>query len=207
MNQKIALLLMAAGSSSRLGQSKQLVQIIDQKVPQSLLRRQVTIMNRVCLSVKTTSFCVLGFQSDKLRDHLTGFMPAKNLTLIDNVNWREGLSGSIAKGVSALGNDIDAVLIFLVDQWQLTAEDLISLITQWQKQPENIHIASKGTSLSPPVIFPRIFFNELMALYGDNGAKEVVQNNNQFVNLKEMPLAFIDLDTLEHLKVLNKKNK
>lgn len=203
--QKIALLLMAAGSSSRLGQPKQLVEITEiQKLPQSLLRRQVTLMNNVCLSHNAKAFCVLGFQREKLTEHLVSFPAAQQLTLIDNANWSQGLSGSIAKGVSEFGSDISAVLIFLVDQWQLTAENLITLISNWQQQPENIHIASDGNSTSPPVIFPRAFFKELMELAGDYGAKKVIKNNRQQVMLTEMPSAFADLDTPEQLKDLNK---
>jgi len=203
-DQKIALLLMAAGSSSRLGQPKQLVEITEiQEQPQSLLRRQVALMKSVCLSTNAKAFCVLGFQSEKLIAHLASFPPAQHLTLIDNVNWSQGLSGSIAKGVCALGNDVSAVLIFLVDQWQLTAENLTGLISEWQQQPENIHIASDDSRTSPPVIFPKAFFNELMELCGDSGAKKVIKNNIKHVNLKKMPSAFADLDTPEQLKELS----
>jgi molybdenum cofactor cytidylyltransferase len=205
-HKKIALLLMAAGSSSRLGQPKQLVVISEkQQPPQSLLRRQVSIMNSVCLSNNAKAFCVLGFQSEQIMKNLVGFPSAKNLTLINNDNWSQGLSGSIAKGVSELDNDIDAVLIFLVDQWQLTVDHLTSLISDWQEQPEKIHTAGDGNHLSPPVIFPRSFFKQLVVLSGDKGAKDVLKNNREYVNIKKIPLAFTDLDTPEQLQELNRK--
>lgn len=203
--QKIALLLMAAGSSSRLGQPKQLIEIAEaQQQPQSFLQRQVSLMNSICLSTNAKAYCVLGCQSEKLIAHLANFPPAQHLTLIDNANWSQGLSGSIAKGVSALSQDVSAVLIFLVDQWQLTTEHLTKLICQWQQQPENIYIACNDNSISPPVIFPRAFFKELMKLAGDDGAKKIIKNNMNQVNLSEMPSAFVDLDTPEQLNNLNK---
>lgn len=206
-HKKIALLLMAAGSSSRLGQPKQLVIIAEKKQPpQSLLRRQVSMMNSICLSDNAKAFCVIGFQREQLIKNLVGFPSAKNLTLINNNNWSQGLSSSIAKGVSELDNDIDAALIFLVDQWQLTVDNLTSLISDWRKNPDKIHIAGDGNHLSPPVIFPRSFFKELIVLSGDEGAKKVLKNNNEYVNIKNMPLAFIDLDTPEQLQELNSKN-
>jgi molybdenum cofactor cytidylyltransferase len=202
---KIALLLMAAGSSSRLGQPKQLIELTQaQQQPQSFLRRQVSLMNNICLSTNAKSYCVLGFQSEKFITHLANFPPAKDLTLIDNANWSQGLSSSIAKGVSALSNDVSAVLIFLVDQWQLTTENLSTLVCKWQQQPENIHIASADKRISPPVIFPRLYFNELTNLMGDDGAKKVIKNNMSQVVLSEMATAFVDLDTPEQLKLLNK---
>ena len=206
-HEKIALLLMAAGSSSRLGQSKQLVAISEKEQPtQSLLRRQVSIMNSICLTNNAKAFCVLGFKPEQLIKNLVDFPSAQNLTLIKNNNWSKGLSSSIAKGVSELDNDIDAVLIFLVDQWQLTVNDLTSLINEWRKYPEKIHIAGDGDHLSPPVIFPRYFFKELIVLSGDEGAKKVLKKNREYVNIKKMPLAFIDLDTPEQLQELNSKN-
>jgi len=206
--QKIALLLMAAGSSSRLGQPKQLVEISEvNHSPQSLLRRQITLMNDICLSTNAKAYCVLGFQSKKLISHLANFPAAKHLTLVDNSNWSKGLSYSIAKGVSAFGSDISAVVIFLVDQWQITADNLTSLIREWQQQPEKIHIASHNHRISPPVIFPKAFFKELIKLTGDDGAKKVIKSNMKQVSLNEMASAFVDLDIPEQLKYLNENNQ
>jgi molybdenum cofactor cytidylyltransferase len=203
--QKVALLLMAAGSSSRLGQPKQLVEMLNTNGKrQSLLKRQVSLMNDICLSNNAKAFCVLGFNSELMINHLANFSSAEQLTIIDNENWLQGLSSSIATGVSALGNDVGAVLIFLVDQWQLIAEDLISLMDSWKQRPEEIQIASEHHSISPPVIFPRSYFKELTQLSGDFGAKKVIKQNMKQVRLNEMPSAFFDLDTPEQLKELFK---
>lgn len=197
---KIALLLMAGGSSSRLGQPKQLVEISTDNNPAcSLLHRQVAMMDNICSSNNAKAYCVLGFDSNAMTSHLANCASAQNLTIIDNVHWPKGLSSSIAKGVSLVANDVSAVLVFLVDQWQLSTENLTQLITQWQKQPELIHIARLDECFSPPVIFPRRFFKELIALEGDDGAKKVIKDNIKQVNPMEMPNAFADLDTQEQL--------
>lgn len=204
---RIAVLLMAAGSSSRLGQPKQLVELIKKdKTKQSLLRRQIALMEEISADKNTQLFCVLGYEYTKMKAHLADFYPARHLTLINNMDWSQGLSNSISKGVSSLNEDIDAVLIFLVDQWQLTADILNHFINQWLQQPQLIHIASDDKSTSPPVIFPRAFFEELIALKGDAGAKKVIKNNKQKVCLVEMPSAFADLDTPEQLKELYELN-
>jgi len=198
--QKIALLLMAAGSSSRLGQPKQLVEITEtQKLPRSLLHRQVTMMDNICSSTNAKAYCVLGFESETMITHIGNCTSAQHLTLIDNADWSQGLSSSIAKGVNSLGCDVSAVLVFLVDQWQLSFEDLTTLIEQWKKHPECIHVASLNDSFSPPVIFPRRFFKELVELNGDEGAKKVIRDNIKHVKTIEMPAAFVDLDTPEQL--------
>ena len=200
---KIALLLMAAGSSSRLGQPKQLVEITQaENSTDSLLHRQVTLMANICSFVNAKAYCVIGFESETMNEHLASCVAAQHLTLIDNESWSQGLSTSIAKGVSSLSSDVSAVLVFLVDQWKLSSKNVTRLITQWQKQPEYIHIASDGNNFGPPVIFPRRFFTELMALSGDDGAKKIIKENSKQVKSIEMPAAFVDLDTPEQLNTL-----
>lgn len=201
--QKIALLLMAAGSSSRLGQPKQLVKLTTTKRPaKSLLHRQVMLMTGLGDTFNTKAYCVFGFQREVMTKHLATCSLAGNLTLINSTYWQQGLSSSIAKGVDSLADDISAVLIFLVDQWQLTTVHLASLITQWLQAPEKIVIASQAELLSPPVIFPRRYFDELKLLSGDEGAKRVIKENIAQVKRFDMPEAFIDLDTPEQLSAL-----
>lgn len=196
---------MAAGSSSRLGQPKQLIKITKQgKHPQSLLHRQIMLMDNMCLAFNAKAYCVLGFQSKIMTEHLTSCSTVQPFTLIDHDNWQQGLSSSIAKGVSVLIDEKDqnfsAVLIFFVDQWQLTVEHLTKLIAQWQQAPERIHLACCGEHFSPPAIFPQNFFTELKTLSGDDGAKIVIKNNSRQVNSITMPSAFVDLDTPEQLE-------
>ena len=204
---KIAILLMAAGSSSRLGQAKQLVELLNgEKNSQSLLHRQVELITQVALSINAQAYCVLGFESRAMKAHLATCKAAKQVTLIDNEYWQHGLSSSIAKGVSALNTSIEAVVILLVDQWQLSAEQIINLVQQWQKQPEKIYAAHHDGHLSPPVIFPRTYFTQLMTLSGDSGAKKVLKENKEQVIRITMPSAFIDLDTPEQLQALQKQH-
>ncbi len=208
---KIALLLMAAGSSSRLGQPKQLVEINTtigdeyQEKTQSLLTRQISLAAGMSAKFNTKCYCVLGYQSAVMTKHLASHPEARNLKIIQSDHWSKGLSSSIASGIVELDNDVSAVLIFLVDQWQLTVENLQTLIGQWRKAPEKIHMVSDGESYAPPAIFPHKYFKELMALSGDEGAKKVIKDNWSQVKSVFMPAAFADVDTPEQLS--NIKNK
>ena len=205
--QQLAILLMAAGCSSRLGQPKQLIEITEKnQLPQSLLHRQIAMIDAICSTHNAEAYCVLGFQYEKLATHLVNFKPADNVRLVNNVNWSTGLSSSIAKGVSSLDNDVDAVLVFMVDQWRLTIEDLTRLITSWKQQPNKIHIASNGRQFSPPVIFPKDYFNELTLLSGNSGAKPVIKQHIKHVSLVDIHNAFTDLDTPKQLQELIKYN-
>jgi len=207
----IALLLVAAGTSSRLGQPKQLVEIsTSAQQHQSLLQRQIALMNSVGTALNTKNYCVLGYQYEQMHQHLANTKQynqvTNKVTLIHHENFAQGLSTSIAKGVTSLANDIDAVAIFLVDQWQLSPAQLQTLIQLWQKHPKNICIASDRNVYGPPVIFPRAYFNELMTLQGDEGAKPLIKIYRDKVLNVDMPSAFIDLDTQDQLEQLKKHN-
>lgn len=200
----LAVLLMAAGKSERLGQAKQLVKLKGK----SLLQRQVELMLLFQRENLVSTHLVIGFQQDKMTAELANKQLLTHVNVIEAQNWQQGLSSSIAAGVTHISQidqtntECDAVLIFMVDQWQLSQQDLTQLIRQWQQTPDKIHIASANDMLSPPVIFPQAYFNELQILQGDEGAKVVIKKNKAFVMTLDMPSAFIDLDTPEQLKQL-----
>jgi molybdenum cofactor cytidylyltransferase len=207
-SQKIALLLMAAGSSSRLGQPKQLVEINESDCPKrSLLHRQISVMETICDALPAKANCVLGFEYEAMSQHVLSQPYSTSVNIIHSQHWHEGLSTSIASGICSLDDDVSAVLIFLVDQWQLTTKHLSILIKQWQQAPNRIVMASQGNLSSPPVIFPKAFFNDLKAMSGDAGAKKVIKENSNQVKLIDLPEAFIDLDTPEQLQTLQNMAK
>jgi molybdenum cofactor cytidylyltransferase len=194
MSEKLAIIILAAGNSSRLGQAKQLVTLNGE----SLLSRQ-------CKMAKTLSenvSCVFGYQAQKMVDEITGL----GIKSVINDDWQSGLSSSIAIGVSAIDDDIDAVMLILVDQWQLSHKHYQDIYQYWKNNPLNIISAAesiKGLNVTtPPVIFPAHCFSQLKELNQGNGAKSVIKKyQNQLLCLL-MPEAFVDLDTPEQLEML-----
>jgi molybdenum cofactor cytidylyltransferase len=123
------------------------------------------------------------------------------------------MASSIAVGAAGLSSDIKAVMIVLVDQWQLTSADLIRHQSYWQANPHAIIVAQDlkaiGTNdkenIGPPVIFSQDYFTELTQLTGQQGAKPLLVQYQD--KLLKVPLAhaFIDIDTPEQLKYMVKK--
>lgn len=193
LNEKFAIIVLAAGQSARLGQMKQLVTIKDKSLVELQLAQALKVSNNV--------YCVLGFNAKQVKvriDHL----PIKSII---NTKWAEGMGSSIAAGVDALSSDIKAVMIVLVDQWQLTSADLLAHQSYWQDNPRAIVVAKNASAfgvsdkIGPPVIFPQYYFSELTQLSGKQGAKPLLKKYQD--NLLKVPLAhaFIDLDTPEQL--------
>jgi len=199
---KLGIVLLAAGCSARLGQAKQLVCINEQ----SLIIRQC----QLALEISEELICVLGFQAQKMKSEIA-HLP---LNVVINDNWQQGLSSSIAIGVSSLPDDIDGVMLLLVDQWQLTHQHLTLLINTWKEQAlqdtrKNIIVSAEikaknneHVPIGPPVIFPKQYFPALKALIKGQGAKSVIQQHQESLIKVSIPQAFIDLDTPEQLILL-----
>lgn len=110
----------------------------------------------------------------------------------------EGMGASIRTGIAALPGTIDAVMILPADMPELTAEDLQTVLKDYE--PGRI---ARGTSADGkpghPVIFPRDCFDMLRALGGDQGARGVLAGRADLLQLIALPArhALTDLDTPE----------
>lgn len=200
----LAVMILAAGASSRLGQMKQLLSIENT----SLIERQL----RLSLAISNHVFCVLGCKHDKVMPYIA-HLP---ITTIINTQWQQGLASSIACGVRKLPKHISAVMLVLVDQWQLTEQDFFNYQQQWVNHTELIHTTvmqssnSQNEKWGPPTIFPQRYFAELTKLTGDQGAKSLLQKESVKLQKLYLPRAFIDVDTPKQLVEmqieLNKNN-
>lgn len=195
--ENFAVIVLAAGQSSRLGKMKQLLPINGKVLIVRQLEKALAISNNV--------YCVLGHQAEQVQtciEHLP------NKTII-NSSWSSGMASSIAAGVNALSANIEAVMIVLVDQWQLASEDLAQQKNCWQTQA-NLIVAAKNSnkegsmSIGPPVVFPCKYFTELSQLTGEQGAKALLMKYRDNLLAVPMENAFIDVDTPEQLANMNK---
>ncbi|MBB6093161.1 molybdenum cofactor cytidylyltransferase [Povalibacter uvarum] len=184
-------LVLAAGASTRLGQPKQSVKLGGRPVLHGVVSAAVSLAGHAVT-------VVLGAHAAEL-SRLLAHSPA---SVIVNRHWEEGLASSIRHGIGALPSAADAVLILLGDQVAVTADDLKRLAAAWKEQDGVIAAATYDQHVGVPAIFPRLFFNELGDLRGDQGARRVIERNNFRLVRVPMPNAAIDLDTPEDLAAL-----
>ena len=194
MSASLHAIVLAAGSSSRLGQPKQLVHVGGRPA----LHRVVA--NATGLAGHSVTV-VIGSQASEL-SRLLGHSPA---SVIVNRNWEEGMASSLRCGLSALPAACDAALILLGDQVAVTADDLKRLAAAWNGQEGSIAAATYDQHVGVPAIFPRAFFSELAELRGDQGARRILERNHYRLIRVPMPNASIDLDTPEDLIAINQR--
>lgn len=196
MNQLGAILL-AAGSSSRLGQSKQLLQI-DGEILVRAQALKLLALDPACVVVVT------GAEQTAVKQALHG-LP---LQLVHNTDWQQGMGSSLACGIAAMPERVRGALLLLCDQWKIEAADLLALTKAWQQSPGTAVTAqwrdfssgeSAGLISGPPVVFPRSLFSSLARLRGDRGAAQILKRHKPGVQNIELPHAAFDIDQVSDL--------
>lgn len=194
-----ALLLLAAGASSRLGQPKQL-----------LLYQGQTLLRRAAETAAASGcwplLLITGCQHDKLLPEVAG-LPFE---IIRNENWAEGLSSSIRAGMAALAElpafdkpEPAAVLLMLCDQPLLMAAHLRQLIAlQHETRSPAVASTYAGTA-GVPVVFGPTLFEQLRTLAGPTGARQLLAQLplNQVLTV-DFPAGAVDVDTPAHYQQL-----
>jgi len=185
---KTGIILLAAGSSSRLGRAKQLIEFQGKTLIQKAID-EAKKSQADCLVV------VLGANADLIQ---TGF-ESSNTPFIINSDWQQGMSSSMQAGLHFLmaKEAIDQVLLMLCDQPFVDASLLDQLITAKETSGKGIVAAAYSNTLGVPALFDKRYFEELSQLTGSEGAKKVIFNHQAEVHAVDFPLGAVDLDTEE----------
>ena len=185
---KTGIILLAAGSSSRLGRAKQLIEFQDKTLIQKAI-------DEAKMSQADFLVVVLGANADLIQ---TGF-DYSSTPFIVNPDWQNGMSSSMQVGLRFLmeKEEIDQVLLMLCDQPFVDASLLDQLITARETSGKGIVVSAYSNTLGVPALFDRRYFEELLQLTGSEGAKKVIFKHQAEVHALDFPLGAVDLDTEE----------
>jgi molybdenum cofactor cytidylyltransferase len=188
--------LLAAGPSSRLGRSKQLVRVNDE----TLIRRTARLVLGMDLDyVTVVSGCGADLVEAELED-----LP---VSVVFNRDWQQGMGSSINCGVRLMPQGVDGVLLMVCDQWRLENDDLNRLLEAWQSDISKIYVAcwDEGAAFvsGPPVLFPRKTIPELKSMQPNRGARQLIDRYMDIVEFVKMENAAFDLDRPEDLERLS----
>jgi len=115
-----------------------------------------------------------------------------------NAEWKEGIASSIRTGLSAALKqkpDLDAVIFIVCDQPHISAALLKELIDAHSASGKEIVASSYADTVGIPALFGKSFFDALLKLKGDEGAKKIILQNPGSVAVVDFPQGGIDIDT------------
>ena len=186
---QFGVIVLAAGSSSRMGSPKQLLDYGGKP----LLRHAVDVaLASVCGSVSRNVIVVLGARAPELRPALAG----APVTILENPRWEEGMGTSIQTGVErAQAEGLDGVILALADQPLVTPEILDRLVRTHIDSGQAIVAAQYAGTVGVPVFFSREFFPNLLALKPAQGCKGVILSHAGSAIHLDCPEAEMDIDT------------
>jgi molybdenum cofactor cytidylyltransferase len=185
----IGVVLLAAGSSSRMGQSKQMLPIAGQP----LLLRSV---NAALDSQVKKSVVVLGANE---ATH-TEILKDRKITIIKNPEWKSGIGSSLKAGLNFLLRDngaLYAIIVLVCDQPLLKSSHINKLLDEHNRTHQPIVASEYANTVGVPAFFHKICFRQLLLLPDDQGAKKIIQQNPGWLHTVKFEGGEIDLDTMD----------
>jgi len=181
----IAVIVLAAGVSSRMGKPKQTLPISGKP----MLERVINVYRRPGVSPIVV---VLGAHAARVRRSVILY----GVSVVYNRRYLDGMSGSLRLGLKA-AEKAEAVIVALADQPFLSPDTVNAMIETYKRTGGPVVIPSYRGKRGNPVLFDRSLFPEIRRIRGDRGAKSVVNRHRDI--LQEVAVddrgILVDIDT------------
>lgn len=195
----IPVILLAAGSSRRMGGVDKLMQIVD---GQPLIRRSAETARAVGPVIVALP------PAPHLRYTALSGM---DLEVVSVPDADEGMNASLRRAIAQVPVSARAAMILLADLPELTSDDLRAVLGSVTEHPDKLIWRGASSNGVPghPVILDRSLFVDLVQLTGDGGAQAIVRAHLTQVHLQPLPgqNAILDLDTPQAWTEWRKKQR
>lgn len=193
---RVAAIVLAAGQSIRMGESKLLALLEGRPLVQRAL-------DSVLRSTASEVVVVLGPEAARV----TGTIDLGRARAVVNPNFREGISTSIRAGIRAAAPSAEAYLMVLGDQPFVSTQTLERLIRAWRQGDAHLVIPRFDGRRGNPVLVDRSLTAALDSLAGDQGFRVLFnRHEHQILDLDvEDAGVLLDVDTAEQLHTLRTK--
>ena len=182
--ERVAGVILAAGTSSRMGKNKLFLELGGATV----LRRAVRTAGGAGLA---PVLVVLGHESARALHELEGL----SCTPVLNPDYERGMNTSLRAGIAAVPEEAAAAVVLLADMPLVTADMVRELVDRWRMSGAPLALSLYGDVVAPPTLYARSLFPELRALEADACGKRVVkQHRAEALELSRPAGALGDLD-------------
>jgi molybdenum cofactor cytidylyltransferase len=180
----VAGIVLAAGTSTRMGQNKLLFELDGE----SVVRRAVRV---AIASGLDPVIVVLGHEAARVRTELAGLACRS----IENPDYERGINGSLKTGVAAVPTSARAAVVMLADMPFVSAEMIATLIAHYRTSTAPLVISDYEGVNAPPMLYDRVLFPELQTMEGEGCGKVVVRRHRAEAAVVAWPVAALtDLD-------------
>jgi len=196
---RVAAVVLAAGQSRRMGDVNKLLAEVD-----GLPMVRATVAQVTAAGVRPV-LVVTGHEAERVRAALTEQAEGAGLEFVHNPQYADGLSTSLACGVAALDEDVDAALVCLADMPRVRARDIERLVAAYDPlEGRSICVPTRRGKRGNPVLWDRRFFAEMTAVRGDVGARHLIGEHQDAVCEVAMDHdgVLLDVDSPQALRAL-----
>lgn len=188
---RVAALVLAAGSSRRLGQPKQLLPF-----------RGATLLDATIDAVTgfglAQTIVTIGGAAPEVRDTVD----LSNVDVVDSVHHTDGCSSSIVSALAALDPDVDGLMLFLGDQPDVPAAAVDALLRTAVAGAE-IAVVDYNDATGHPFWFARSLFGPLADLHGDKAVWKLLESGRfETAHVRVDADVPLDVDTWEDYQQL-----
>ena len=181
------IIILAAGESSRFGNIKQLLPFQGKTLLQH-------VIDEATKAGAQPIVVIIGANATKIAASIAD----SKVNILVNENWQEGMASGIVVGVHnivSLDEGIKKIIVAVCDQPFVTSALLEQLDQMQSKSRKPIVACAYADTIGTPVLFTTKYFNQLLSLKGDEGAKKILKNHKEDVATVDFPKGDIDIDT------------
>lgn len=188
-------IILAAGKSSRMGKSKQLLDLYGKPVLEH-------VIDAVLDADFTSVTAVIGNEAEKIKSSIKKSDP--RFRWVVNDTFDQGQSTSVRKGIESIGEEIVNAMLFLGDMPLIKKETIHRLL---QTGIDTMRAPSASSCVirpsfqrkpGHPVFFVRVSRTLFQSIHGDKGAKPIMKyiDAKKLIVVDDIGIHF-DLDTIE----------
>jgi molybdenum cofactor cytidylyltransferase len=183
----VAGILLAAGTSSRMGSNKLLFQLDGE----SLLRRAA---RRALAAGVEPLLVVVGHEAERAAHELDGL----TCRAVFHPGFEQGITSSLQAGLAALPEGTRAAVVMLADMPFVTSEMIAALLARYRASEAPLVISDYEGVNAPPMVYDRVLFEELWTMTGGGCGKQVVKRHRDEAEVLRWPAAALaDVDLPE----------
>jgi len=193
------IIILAAGSASRFGGIKQLLHFNNKTLLQHVIDEAVDAGAEPIV-------VITGANADEITRHVND----ERIERVYNENWQQGMASGITAGVHkliTLNNDIENIIITVCDQPFVSAPLFRQLYQTQSEGTGHIVASAYADTVGTPALFTQKYFDALLSLTGEEGAKKIIKANENDVTTVDFPQGIIDIDTAKDYKDLLDRQK